>query len=341
MTRAKERSCALSNVSISKRYPKRQGDKKNYTFNERLAQLADYKEKTGDCNVPFDFKGYKNLGSWVSHQRQQYKLHKQNKSSSKMKERFCALEKLGFDFELGLRHTFNERLAQLADYKEKTGDCNVPNSFKGHNNLGMWVYNQRQQYKLHKQNKSSSKMKERFCALEKLDFDFERKLNHGFKERLAQLVDYKEKTGDCNVPNSFKGHKNLGRWVAHERQQYKLYKENKPNSMTKERICELEKINFGCRKTTNSRPWLSLLAQKENDDNKVVLVNPSFPTLVVPPAETVRSNNDIDEKDDDGNIYRTEEDTRDDNSEKDSGSGGWRDLSDDYYGSDDDNCLVF
>ena len=184
-------------------------------------------------------------------------------------------------------------------------------------------------------------MKERFCALEKLDFNFEWKLNHGFKERLAQLVDYKEKTGDCNVPSSFKGHKNLGRWVAHERQQYKLYKENKPNSMTKERICELEKINFGCRKTTNSRPWLSLLAQKENDDNKVVLVNPSFPTLVVPPAETGRSNNDIDEKDDDGNIYRTEEDTRDDNSEKDSGSGGWRDLSDDYYGSDDDNCLVF
>jgi hypothetical protein len=102
--------------------------------------------------------------------------------------------------------------------------------------------------------------------------------------------------------------------------------------MTKERIYELEKLNFGWRSRTNSRARLSLLAQKENDDNKVVLVAPSFPALVVPPAETVRSNNDdIDEKDGDGNIYRTEEDDRDDNNEKDSGGGGWRDLSDDNY----------
>jgi hypothetical protein len=80
-------------------------------------------------------------------------------------------------------------------------------------------------------------------------------------------------------------------------------------------------------------------------DNKVVLVAPSFPALVVPPAETARSNNinndDIDENDGDGNIYRTEEDDRYDDNEKDSGGCGWRDLGDEYYGSVDDDCLVF
>jgi hypothetical protein len=97
-----------------------------------LVHLADYKQKNnGDTNVPFNFKGYETLGKWVSNQRQQYKLHKNNKSSSIMKERFCALVKLDFDSEWRSNYTFEERLAQLADYKEKNGDCNVPAKFKG------------------------------------------------------------------------------------------------------------------------------------------------------------------------------------------------------------------
>jgi hypothetical protein len=48
-------------------------------------------------------------------------------------------------------------------------------------------------------------MKERFCALVKLDFDSEWRSNYTFEERLAQLADYKEKNGDCNVPAKFKG----------------------------------------------------------------------------------------------------------------------------------------
>jgi hypothetical protein len=37
-----------------------------YTFEERLSQLADYKEKNGDINVPQRFKGYGNFGGWVA-----------------------------------------------------------------------------------------------------------------------------------------------------------------------------------------------------------------------------------------------------------------------------------
>jgi hypothetical protein len=53
-----------------------------FTFEEGLTQLADYKEKNGDCNVPYSFEGYGNLGQWVAYQRRNYKLYKRGVKSS-------------------------------------------------------------------------------------------------------------------------------------------------------------------------------------------------------------------------------------------------------------------
>ena len=53
-----------------------------FTFEEGLTQLADYKEKNGDCNVPYSFEGYGNLGQWVAYQRRYYKLYKRGVKSS-------------------------------------------------------------------------------------------------------------------------------------------------------------------------------------------------------------------------------------------------------------------
>jgi hypothetical protein len=114
---------------------------------------------------------------------------------------------------------------------------------------------------------------------------------------------------------------------------------------------------------------LSLLAQQENGDNEVVTVSPSVPALEVSHVETLvdvdredqieredddqllgekktssSSNNDgNDENAGDCNICRAEEGygNNDDNNEGDNDSG-WRDLGDEYYGTDDDDdCLVF
>ena len=143
-------------------------DKTKHTFEERLAQLADYKKNNGHCNVPRSYKGYRNLADWVSHMRTQYKHCKQNKLSPMTKERISALEKL--DFEWKLYFTFEDRLVQLADYKQKFGDCHVPKKGYGFGNLGIWLINQRHYCKLYKENKRSSMTKERICALEKLDY---------------------------------------------------------------------------------------------------------------------------------------------------------------------------
>jgi hypothetical protein len=276
------------------------------TFEERLAHLVDYKEKNGHCNVPHDFKGYKNLGTWVDRQRHQYKNFKENKTSSLTEERICALEMLGFNWKL--KFTFEDRLEQLSDYRKNNGDCNVPQGFKGYRNLGWWVNVQRKQYKNYKENKPSPITKERICALEKLDFEWgKRRLT--FETRLAQLTDYKEKNGDCNVPYNFKGYINLGAWVIKQRHIYK--KENRPKSMTKERICALENLDFNFKWEAGQRPV---------DGNGVVVLSPSVPGLRVPPAESA-------------------EEGFPGNGSEDDDCGGWRDLGDEYYDSDGD-CWV-
>ncbi|OEU05805.1 hypothetical protein FRACYDRAFT_153343, partial [Fragilariopsis cylindrus CCMP1102] len=205
--------------------------------------LADYKEKNGHCIVPRSFQGYGNLGQWVSYQRQEYKKYKGSKPSRMTNERIRALEKLGFRWKI-VYTKFDDRLAQLADYKEKNGHCIVPQSFQGYGNLGQWVDNQRQEYKKYKESKPSNMTDERIRELEKLDFKWRICTKLNFEDRLAQLADYKEKNGHCIVPQSFQGNGKLGQWVNSTRMQYKKYKESKPSNMTNERICALEKLDF-------------------------------------------------------------------------------------------------
>jgi hypothetical protein len=191
---------------------------------------------------------------------------------------------------------------------------------------------------------------------------------------LTQLADYKKKNGDCNVPIHSKEYGNLGGWVMNQRYYYKNYKEKnkKPKSITKERIRALEKLDFKWQGKRGPAPArLSLLAQKEDDDNEVAAVAPFLPTLEVPPVETVvdrddeqqiehkdndqllrknktssSSNDDNDGSDNsvgDDNSYRAEEGDNVNSEDYDGvdDSGGWRDLGDEYYNSDDDDCLVF
>ena len=186
-----------------------------------------------------------------------------------------------------------------------------------------------------------------------------------FEDQLAQLADYKEKNGHCIVPRSFQGYGNLGQWVSYQRQEYKKYKESKPSNMTNERICALEKLDFKWQAKSRHAPGtLSLLAQQENEDNEVVAVARSIPTLKVPPTEivvdvekedqigrenddqlfgdnTMTSSNDGDSDEDIGedNVYRAEgDDHYYGNSDHD--GGGWHDLGDDFHDIDDDS-LVF
>ncbi|KAI2512223.1 hypothetical protein MHU86_2099 [Fragilaria crotonensis] len=65
-------------------------------WGERLRELCEYKAQFGDCIVPTNFPANPKLGTWVHHQRRQYKKHKEGKSCHITDERVRALEAIGF-----------------------------------------------------------------------------------------------------------------------------------------------------------------------------------------------------------------------------------------------------
>lgn len=64
---------------------------------ERLRELSEFKERHGSCLVPTNYSENPKLGTWVHHQRRQYKKFMEGKSGCHItKERIQALDRLGF-----------------------------------------------------------------------------------------------------------------------------------------------------------------------------------------------------------------------------------------------------
>jgi len=63
-------------------------------------------------------------------------------------------------------------------------------------------------------------------------------------EKFQELLDFKKERGHCCVPHTFDENPSLARWVKRQRYQYKLKQENKPSTMTDERVAALEQVGF-------------------------------------------------------------------------------------------------
>ena len=189
----------------------------------RYDELAKYKAKHGDTNVP---QSQGSLGNWVKTQHQAYKKDRLSL------ERIEKLEGLGFNWR-GILPTWNERLGELAKYKVKHGNTNVPQS---QGSLGNWVMTQRAQYNKGKLSK------ERVQKLDDLGFVWK----YTWDERLGELAKYKAEQGNTNVPQS---QGSLGNWVITQRTQYKKGK------LSKERVQKLDDLGFVWKSRSRTNRW--------------------------------------------------------------------------------------
>lgn len=193
-------------------------------WDTKFAELKAYKEKHGDCNV----LGRSELGKWMHHQRGGYK------KGALSKERIRKLNGIGFPWIANVwDNAWETKFIELQEYKEQHGDCNVPQSDSG---LGSWVGKQRESYRVGRTGRLS---KERIRKLEGIGFVWTTErapvyLSEVWKARFAELVAYKEKHGDCNVP----GGTDLGEWVAFQRRRYTT------GELSEERTALLNGIGF-------------------------------------------------------------------------------------------------
>jgi hypothetical protein len=149
----------------------------------------------------------------------------------------------GLNFRAYQAENWTEKFVELIEFRQHYGHCLVPNCFPENAALAQWVKRQRYQYKLKVENKRSTMSEERVNALEEVGFiwDSHRAI---WDERLHELTRYKQLRGHCNVPSRYAKNRQLAVWVKRQRRQYKFFIEEKPSSMTAERVHRLEAIGF-------------------------------------------------------------------------------------------------
>jgi len=119
--------------------------------------------------------------------------------------------------------TFESRYKQLEDYKRANNSCRVPGRVPG---LGKWVAELRKNYRQLKEDpdlpiadESSPNLmaaeltKERMDKLDELGFEWDvAKKTLPWETRFEQMMNFRAKTGHCNVPRHYKENPSLGEW---------------------------------------------------------------------------------------------------------------------------------
>ena len=224
-------------------------------FEKGFQETLLYKESTGNPNTPNTYKtteGF-SLGTWQNNQRSNYKTGKISP------ERIERLENIGFKWDI-LEEQFEIGFKETLLYKEKTGDPNVPATYKTTEGflLGSWQSNQRGNYKTGKISP------ERIEMLENIGFKWdirEKWFEEGFQETLL----YKERTGDSNVPRTYMTAEGfqLGSWQSNLRNNYKT------RNLSPERIKRLDDIDlkWDIREEQFEKGFQETLLYKESTGN--------------------------------------------------------------------------
>ena len=222
-------------------------------FEQNLGELRIFAAMNGHIDPRF-MNG--KLALWVRRMEREYRHYLQatseeEKSTVMSAQRVMALESVGFSDRMfdeprsrsmiKPRATWEERYEELKEYKQVNGDCVVP---KNYGPLGSWVRSQRH---LRKEQGTGASFEgggqlsqDRVNRLNNLGFVWDVH-QYQWNQTYHELLAYRKKHGDCNVPMSYGG---LGLWVFNQRAYYKSYCQGQSSHMTESRLQMLEDIGF-------------------------------------------------------------------------------------------------
>ncbi len=193
-------------------------------WNEMYANLLEFKNLYGNCNVPRGWQRNPELSNWVNRQRRQYKTGQLDE------EQIKKLEDVGFLWDIR-QNIWEKRFSELSLFKAKIGHCDVPDKWGENPKLSHWVGVQRRNYSKGKINR------ERITRLNEIGFVWE-PIDATWSERFSELIKFKELNGHCHVPQRFADNPILGRWIARQRASIKR------KQLSNERMRLLEEIGF-------------------------------------------------------------------------------------------------
>jgi Helicase associated domain len=157
---------------------------------------------------------------------------------------------------------WSAKVQELQQFKLKHGHSSVPftssNDEEGTASLARWVKRQRHQYKRKMKGQPSTMTDERIAQLEDTcDFVWDSH-QEAFQRRLNELAEFKATYGHTVVTSTTTSSSTttttkydqqqpnvgLATWCKCQRQQYRLFVQGKPSNLSRERIQELERLEF-------------------------------------------------------------------------------------------------
>jgi len=222
-------------------------DPRETQWNLRYELLRQYKKDKGDCQVPKSFAvdGVA-LGRWVNTQRVQYHKFQNDEQSAKItQDRINKLDAVGFDWG-PIKTQWNSNYELLRQYFNDNGDSLVPQHYTVDGvALGLWVRNQRVQYKKFQNNEQSATItQDHINKLDAVGFDWS-PIKTQWNSNYELLQQYYNDKGDSRVPQHYTvDGVDLGVWANAQRVQYQKLKEGKLSSMTEDRINKLQALDF-------------------------------------------------------------------------------------------------
>jgi hypothetical protein len=188
--------------------------KNDLKWQEMYEQLKKYHAENGDADVPSRWKQNPKLASWVAAQRERRKAGMIPNGQTRL------LDELGFSWKQRERGSWEDRLAEVAEFKERNGHCEIPLNFPENPKLGRFVNAMRSQ-------RNSGKLAaDRIAKLDALGFAWgstsrEEIAGEGitreWKKHFDELLQYKQAHGNCEVPAEWRENPELGYWVQRQR----------------------------------------------------------------------------------------------------------------------------
>ncbi|KAL7540991.1 hypothetical protein ACHAXR_010542 [Thalassiosira sp. AJA248-18] len=149
---------------------------KQLDWENGMAQLKAFKLVNGHSNVPHIYAANQPLGNFVKGIRQNYKHMQKGKGAKFLNEsRIHELQCMGFKLQVRQREPWEQRFQELRQHVQKHGNCEVPK----HTPLGIWILNQRSQFKLMLKKKPSHMSEDRINQLNSIGFDWRIPMQNG------------------------------------------------------------------------------------------------------------------------------------------------------------------
>ena len=213
---------------------------------DRYEELQEFQRKKGHCAVPAFPKSP--LREWIDRVILAYSDFHTGVVATITNDQIAQLTELGMDWTQKRFYTFEENADRWHEYKITHNGNDPPSQTR----LGRWVRHTRKKY---------SKLvsgEKYYCTLKQSQIDYltakgfeweskYKKVNSpaklkSFDDRIKELLEYKDKHGNCLVPQKLSG---LGQWVHSQRKDFRNWKlVGKESAMTEERYNKLVEIGF-------------------------------------------------------------------------------------------------